>query len=254
MTISVPQPDTQDTATLEEVVGYLNFSSGTSDPSFLRNINELFRSIESHPAQKDSYGTLGQWLLATIDRLQQNGKAFADVTQARAVVQLLSDSLLPAYREFHRHLLFHQPEADLWRPFFIGSAYAALLAQGGPWEQSERIVEGALSQLNDFVGYRPVATLTSGNLSTPYSHEFVRPIPLFIRDAGIAVGRYEKIVTLALEILERTDDEILDREWFDLDHLEEIALDPREYDFDHPVNRRLELPPLPSNGPLEDRP
>ncbi len=238
MTISVPQPDTQDTATLEEVVGYLNFSSGTSDPGFLRNINELFRSIESHPAQKDSHGTLGQWLLATIDRLQQNGKAFADVTQARAVVQLLSDSLLPAYREFHRHLLFHQPETDLWRPFFMGRAYVAILAQGGPWEQSERIVEGALSQLNDFVGYRPVATLTSGNLSTPYSHEFVRPIPLFIRDAGIAVGRYEKIVTLALEILERTDEEILARAWFDLDRLEEIALDPREYDFDHPVNRR----------------
>src|SRR6185312_13072602 len=28
------------------------------------------------------------------------------------------------------------------------------------------------------------------------------------------------------------------RAWFDLDRVEEIALDPRAYDFDHPVNRR----------------
>ena len=31
---------------LEEVVGYLNYSSGASDPKFLRNLNSLFRSIE----------------------------------------------------------------------------------------------------------------------------------------------------------------------------------------------------------------
>ena len=238
MTSSVPQPDAKDTATLDEVVGYLNFSSGTSDSGFLRNINELFRSIEGQPQQEASHQILGQWLLDATDRLQQNSKAFSDTTQVRAVVRLLNDSLLPNYREFHRDLLFHQPEVDLWRPLFIGRAFDALLAQGGPWDHSERIVQGALGQLNDFVGYRPVATLASGNLSTPYAHEFVRPIPLYIRDAGIAVGRYEKIISLALEILESTDEEILARAWFDLGRLEEIALDPREYDFDHPVNRR----------------
>ena len=238
MTIPNPQPDDHDSAALQEVVGYLNFSSGTSDPGFLRNINELFRSIEGHSPREASHRILSQWLLDVIDRLQQDGKAFADATQARSVVQLLRDGLLPAYREFHRDLLFHQSEADLWRPLFIGRAYDALLAQGGPWDQSERIVQGALAQLNDFVGYRPVATLASGNLSTPYANEFVRPIPLYVRDAGVAVGRYEKIITLALEILQSTDEEILARAWFDLDRLGEIALDPREYDFDHPVNRR----------------
>ena len=39
-------------------------------------------------------------------------------------------------------------------------------------------------------------------------------------------------------ILANTDEELLARAWFDLDRLEEIALDPRAYDFDHPVNRR----------------
>lgn len=236
--MNYPDPDSQDSTALDEVVGYLNFSSGTSDPKFLRNINELFRSIESCQTTCDAHRVLSDWLSAAIERLEHQGKAFTDVTQARAVVGLLGESLLDAYSKFHRDLLFHQPEADLWRPFFIARAYDALLAQGGPWHERERIIQGALAQLNDFVGYRPVATLASGNLSTPYAHEFVRPIPLYIRDAGVAVGRYEKIIRLALEILSNTDEEILTRAWFDLERLEEIALDPREYDFDHPVNRR----------------
>ena len=233
-----PQPDPEHITVLDEVVGYLNFSSGTADLKFLRNINQLFRSLEFEQSRENSLSTLCLWLDQAIHRLQAAGGAFADVTQANSVVSLLQQKLLPAYLEFHRNLLFHQQPADLWRPFFLGRAIEALLAQGSPWDESERIVEGALAKLNDFVGYRPVATLASGNACDPYPHEFVRPIPLYIRDAGVAVGRYEKIIQLALDILKSTDEEILARAWFDLDRLEEIALDPRAYDFDHPVNRR----------------
>lgn len=232
------QPDANDTAQLEEVVGYLNFSSGTSDPKFLNNLNRLFRSLESRLSRERSMPTLCDWLRQTITRLQAAGGAFADVTQVSAVVTLLEQKLLPAYREFHSDLLFHQPPQDLWRPFFVGRACEALLSQASPWDESERIVAAALAQLNDFVGYRPVATLSSGDACEPYPHEFVRPIPLYVRGAGVAVGRYEKIVTLAMEILKSTDDDTLARAWFDVERLEEIALDPRAYDFDHPVNRR----------------
>jgi len=233
-----PQPDAEATTLLEEVVGYLNFSSGTSDPSFLRNVNQLFRALESDQPREESFSTWCKWLRQTIERLHVAGGAFADVTQASAVVELLQHKLLPADREFHSDLLFHQTAADLLRPFSLGRACEALLLQGSPWDETERIVEGALAELNDFVGYRPVATLTSGDACDPYPHEFVRPIPLYIRDAGVAVGRYEKLIRLAIEILQSTDEEILARAWFDLDRLEEIALDPRAYDFDHPVNRR----------------
>ena len=174
----------------------------------------------------------------TLERLHAAGGAFADANQATALLDLLEHKLLPAYREFHSNLLFHQPSADLLRPFFVGRACEALLAQGSPWDETERIVESALAELNDYVGYRPVATLASGDACDPYPHEFVRPVPLYIRDAGVAVGRYEKIVQMALEILKSTDEEILARAWFDLEQLEEIALDPRAYDFDHPANRR----------------
>ena len=238
MPANVSQPDAQDATLLEEVAGYLNFSSGVSEPKFLRNVNGLFRSIETAESREDSLPVWCAWMRQTIDRLHTAGGAFADVTQASAVVELLERELLPTYRQFHSDLLFHQRATDLWRPFFVGRACEALLMQASPWDEKERIVEGALAQLNDFVGYRPVATLSSGSASEPYPHEFVRPIPLYIRDAGVAVGRYEKTIELALDILKSTDEEILARAWFDLERLEEIALDPRAYDFDHPVNRR----------------
>ncbi|HMP05560.1 MAG TPA: hypothetical protein PJ982_04350 [Lacipirellulaceae bacterium] len=54
----------------------------------------------------------------------------------------------------------------------------------------------------------------------------------------MATGRYEALIARALEILQNADPEILARAWFDLQRVEEIVLDPRAYDFDHPVNRR----------------
>lgn len=236
MNRSTPQPDESDATLLDDVAGYLNFSSGTSDWRFLENVNELCRSIEAR--QAPLVETLTVWLLEAIDRLEDGGGAFADVSQARAAVLLLSEHLLPAYRTFHRDLLHHQATEHLWRPFFLGRAWEALLSQGGPWDETDRIVAGAITHLNDYVGYRPTPMLTSGERSDPYAHEFVRPVPLYIREAGVATGRYEALLERTLKILRDADPDILARAWFDLDRLEEIAVDPRAYDFDHPVNRR----------------
>ena len=222
----------------EDIVGYLNFSSGATDPKFLRHLNALFSAIEQQVGRVQGLDEFFNRLAKTIDRLEAAGGPFSDVTQARSVVKLLAEKLLPGYLEFHRDLLFHQPKEDLWRPFFIGRACEALLVQGSPWDETERIVDGALGHLNDFVGYRPVAVLDRETLSDPYPHEYVRPIPLYIRDAGVASGRYQKVISMALDILKSADEEILHRAWFDLEKLEEIALDPRAYDFDHPANRR----------------
>lgn len=238
MTFQPPRPDVADLALLDDVVGYLNFSSGTTDPKFLRNLNELFRSIERQVESEHVLRTLGHWLSESVDRLERGGGAFADSRQARVVIDLATDKLPKAYCEFHRDLLHHQQPWQLWRPFFVGRACEAILSQGGPWNETERIVEGTIAQLNDSVGYRPTAVLESGARSEPYTHEFVRPIPLFVKGAGVATGPYEAIITRALEILHEADPEILSRAWFDLHRLDEIAVDPRAYDFDHPVNRR----------------
>jgi hypothetical protein len=232
-------PDTKELAPLEEAVGYLNFSSGISDAKFLRNFNAIFRGIEARcDRQCQATAILCAWLEQRMTDLSGSSPAFGDVSQARSVVGLLRDHLLPAYRAFHRDLLWHQPDGELWRPLFLGRAFEAILAQGPPWNETQRIVSGALEVLNDYLGYRPVAVLESERQMEPYAHERVRPIPLYIQDVGFAPGKYEELIERALGILRDTDAEILQQAWFDPNMLQELALDPRAYDFDHPASKR----------------
>jgi hypothetical protein len=224
---------------VREILGYLNFSSGASDAKFLRDLNQLFGLVESGPARKDfAWQVLAGVLRCGLAEVHEASEAFREVDQAEAVLDLVFDGVLPAYREFHRDLLFRQTEESLYQPFFIGRVCEAVLAEGPPWNQPERIVPGAVARLNDFIGHRPVAVLRTAQKIQPYAHEWVRPIPLYVRDAGVAVSRYRPVVERAIEILRSTSPDLRDRAWFDPALLDELAVDPRAYDFDHPVNRR----------------
>ena len=98
-------------------------------------------------------------------------------------------------------------------------------------------IDRAIARMDDYVGYRPVATLENHD-GQPYRHEFVCPIPLFVKGAGIAAGPYAELLRLAIESLRRCDPAICRAASFDLGRMQELSLDPRAYDFDHPVNRR----------------
>ncbi len=227
-------------AALQEVLGYLNFSSGACDPKFLRALSLLFEQIESQPPAADgAVPVLRAWLDARLQQLHaENPQVFGETAQAQQVLRLVFDELIPAYRQFHRDLLFHQDAAALLRPFLVGRMFEAVLAQGPPWDDTERIVRDALVQLNDYVGYRPVAVLETQQKIEPYRHEWVRPVPLYVAGAGVAAGRYAALIERTLEILQQSDPQLLARAWFDPQLLDELALDPRAYDFDHPVNKR----------------
>ena len=125
----------------------------------------------------------------------------------------------------------------MFNSFFIGRACEALLLQGGPWHESERIVSGAISHLNDFIGHRPVAALESQKIE-PYAQEWVRPIPMYLAGVGVAHGVYREIIQQALEILKNTSPAICRNAQFDFERLQELSIDPRAFDFDHPINRR----------------
>ena len=71
MTSPPPSPDAAAIALLDEAVGYLNFSAGTSDPKFLGNLNGLYRAIESQVPPEEVLPTLARWLTEAVDRLQQ---------------------------------------------------------------------------------------------------------------------------------------------------------------------------------------
>ncbi len=227
---------------LQEVLGYLNFSSGKPDPRLLGNLNALYQSAEDTAADgqapEPTIQSVRKQLQAKLDTLAGAPGAFENVEQIRAVLPLVFDLLPAAYRRFHRDLLFHESDAEIWRPFFLARACEAVLAQGSPWDETERILDGAIAQLNDFVGHRPVAVLRTSQRIEPYPHEWLRPVPLYVREAGVACGRYAEIVTQALEILRATDPALLREAQFDPVRLDELAFDPRAYDFDHPVNKR----------------
>ncbi len=232
-----PNPDVQ--KVLEEVLGYLNFGSGAEDPAFFVRLNQAFDLVEGSSSDDVApHQHLRSRLEGRLTELAGQQMAFRDTEQAQSVVRLLFDGLLPSYRAHHRDLLHHQTDVALWRPFFLARAFQALLAQGPPWDEAPRTVEGALDQLNDFVGYRPVAVLESRQHTEPYARERVRPIPLYIRGAGTATGRYRDIVTKAMDILSQTQPDVLRQAGFHLDRLSEIAMDPRAYDFGHPVHKR----------------
>jgi hypothetical protein len=223
----------------QEIVGYLNFSSGAADPRFLKNVNRLFEALDASPDRVEpTWKALHRCLVKALQELHGSSDAFREVEQAEAVLALVFENTLPGYRQFHRDLLFHQSEESLFLPLFIGRVCEAVLQQGGPWDETDRVSKRAISQLNDYLGHRPVAVLRTQQKIQPYAHEWVRPIPLFISGAGVGVGRYHDLVSRALEILADIDSSLQFDSMFDLAMLEELAVDPRAYDFDHPVNKR----------------
>jgi hypothetical protein len=220
------------------VLGYLNFSDGRPDPRFQKALDSAFAYLHTRGAA-EPWAVLGAWLREQADELHSSSAAaFRDVTQVKAVVGIVFGPLLTAYREHHRDLLAHQSDAALFNSFFVARAAEAVLAQGGPWNETDRIIHGAIHKLNDYVGHRPIAVLETRPQTELYPHERLRPIPLYLRGVGAATGPYREVIERAIKILEETPDEIRDHAWFDLSRMDELAVDPRAYDHGHPVNRR----------------
>jgi hypothetical protein len=223
---------------LQGALGYLNFSTGKPDARFQKQLNDAWAVLAAEGAA-EPWTALHQRLRAELAALKAAGAAaFREATQVEAVLPLLFTHVLPAYRAHHADLLGHLSERDLFQPFFVARVAEAVLAQGSPWDETERIVRGALVQLNDFVGYRPIAILETRPRGEPYDHERVRPIPLYLRGAGVACSRYHDLLARTLDILQATDPALLTDAHFDLQLLDELALDPRAFDHGHPVNRR----------------
>ena len=218
------------------VLGSLNFSTGAFDPAVWRAWSELWAAVETGGEEADTAAAVAATLRGKLERLAATEPAFRDAAQARGALAALFDGVLPAYRRFHADLLEHQPAGALERPFFVAAAAQALLATGEP--TAPQAVDAAIARLDDYVGWRPVAVLENGRLSEPYPHERVRPIPLWVAGAGAAHGRYRDLVAGAVEILAAAPPGLLRQADFELAALEELAIDPRAFDFLHPAASR----------------
>jgi hypothetical protein len=225
-------------ASLQTLLGYLNFSEGKPDPRFQRLLGET-QAFLAERGVRAPWEALHRALKTRLAELQAGGAtAFRDAHQAEAALALTFGQGLPAYRAHHADLLFHQTDTGLFQPFFLARVIEAVLAEGPLREDSQAMVTGVLTRLNDYVGHRPIAVLESRPRGEPYDHERVRPIPLFLRGAGVAPGRYHDLVTRALALLNETDLRLREEASFDPELLDELAVDPRAYDHGHPAHKR----------------
>ncbi len=220
------------------VLGYLNFSDGRPDPRWQKAFAHAYAILAEQPVE-EPWRALSRWLSSECARLEAEGSAaFNETSQVRAVLRVGLDQLPFAYREHHADLLAHLPDRLMFAPFFLVRACEAVLRQGGPWNEEQRLCQGALAELNDFVGHRPIAILETRAQTEYYPHEKCRPIPLYLRDVGVSDGPYAPLLNEALKVLRETNNDLFQEAFFDLDLLDELAMDPRAYDHQHPVNRR----------------
>ena len=246
-----PQTETPVEEVLDKVLGYLNFSSGQHDPKFFSNLDLIFRHCNVTRPQGESSSSnenspnrdnaivdrVAKLLRSRLDHLKQSNDTFKDSVQAENILNLVFEDFLPAWLLHHRDLFYHQSRDSLFNSFLTARVIETIAAKASQSDSPHQIISQSIASLNDHIGHRPVATLTSQKIE-PYANEWVRPIPIYIKDAGICFGKYEKLARVAVEVLYSTDPEILRAAQFDPDHLEELAIDPRSFDFDHPVNKR----------------
>jgi hypothetical protein len=221
-----------------KLLGYLNFSDGKPDPRFQKALADAFAHLLER-GDTAPWRALPQWLSHELETLvAKDSPAFRDPTQVRAVLATGLVELPRAYREHHADQLAHQPDSLLFGPFFLARCCEAVMRVGQPWDDTARLVNGAITLLNDYVGYRPIAILETRPNTEYYAHEKVRPVPVAIAGAGVSPGLYADIVRPALKLLEDTDPTLLEEASFDPKKLDELAFDPRAHDHFHPVNKR----------------
>lgn len=221
------------------ILGYLNFSSGAEDPAMLQDLNALFGQVYDPQSNHLPHEQVFELLFQELQRAEQTqeNKALIDARQARTALQLTFQHVLPEYLTWHRDLLFHRSSESLFNAFFVGRVFEVVLQLQPVHDTPDALVTQAIGKLNDFIGHRPVAVLETQKLE-PYDHEWVRPIPLYIRQAGIVNGPHREVIECAIRLLHETDPELLELAQFQPELLDELAVDPRSFDFDHPVNKR----------------
>lgn len=159
---------------LPKVVGYLNFSNGRPDLRFQKAWNEAQHATYGLN-QQEPWTLLSNTIVKEMKTLaEQGGSAFQDLTQARTVLSHLTLHLIPRYRSFHQDTLGHLKDHELFQPLMVVRMLECLLQQTSHFDDIEKTITHTIAKLNDFLGYRPVATLENKQLGEAYPHERFR--------------------------------------------------------------------------------
>ena len=220
------------------LLGYLNFSDGRPDPKFRKGLADVFGALAS-VGDRTPWATAGNWLTSRAAELEGSGPAaFRDLAQAKQVIPLAFADVPKAYRAHHSDLLAHQPDEFLFTSLFLARCCESALAERAAGTAPEEIPAAAVNLLNDYVGYRPIAVLETRPQTDYYSHEKVCAVPVFARVVGVVPSKYADILRPALDLLAKTNPDLLREASFDPERMEELAVDPRAVDHVHPVSKR----------------
>ena len=107
------------TEALDQVLGYLNFSSGAADNKLLENLNNLYDLFHPQDSSCPTWKSVCHALGNRLDELEQAASAFRDAEQARTALSLVENDVIPGYFQFHRDLLRHQDEQGIANSFFL---------------------------------------------------------------------------------------------------------------------------------------
>lgn len=223
---------------VDAVLGYLNFAAGKFDANFFSNLNGLFRLVSDAEggSPAPAWSRAVEHLTRRLEELSTSAPAFRDVTQAKAILEAAAGAP-EAYLQLHQDFCFATSPANTFNSFFFGRFLQACLQRWSDEPTSPLDLRRVLDRFDDYVGYRPIPTLENRKFE-PYRRERFRPLPIYLRQVGPAVGPWAEVVSAALEILANASPEVRRLAFFDLEAMEELAIDFRGYDFDHPANKR----------------
>ena len=190
---------------------------------------------EQSEADSPAWKKVAAALTDRLEVLEKTNETFRDPRQAKLALKFVFDEFLVAWLGFHRDLLFHQRTEFIFNSFFVARAFEQTLSLIDL--SDEQRLAKMLGQFNDHLGHRPIATLESQQIEA-WPNEWIRPIPVYIAGVGTADGPYQAIVRMAVDLIQQTPETILREAKFNPEFLSELAIDPRAFDFDHPINKR----------------
>ena len=117
-----------------KLLGYLNFSDGRSDPKFQKGLADAAAFLLA-AGEVAPWDGISRWLGQALAELESSGSpAFRDARQAHAAFDAAFVRFPAAYRSHHADLLAHQPDADLFVPFFLARPFEAVLRPVSTWD------------------------------------------------------------------------------------------------------------------------
>ena len=253
----MPCPPVLPHAVLQEVLGYLNFSSGgIATPSCLRNINGLYSLLEAGE-QRGNKAPMSCWprpSASTWGRCTAAGGAFADAEQAQAVLEPgRSTAVLASIPHgIIAMCCFIRPTA-ICRAVFSGPACSRRCSARAAVGRDDRIVRGdhrAAERLS-----RPPAGGRAAKPSRRSSRTRTNGCGrcrCIIAGAGVGGGRYATLIEQRWRCFARPTPSCLRAAWFDPALLGRVGLRSAGVRFRPSGEQAAELPLRPM-GPAPHR-